>query len=102
MGPHSQLKACIVISFHNKMMGMFNIYIYIFCTLFTFLQILMYDISHHLNRNSCGAFLMKYAELIMAGVPTPWKSVFGQKNIKNIRKAIAIEIYTNGQLRNSP
>ena len=62
----------------------------------------MYDISHHLNRNSCGAFLMKYAELIMAGVPTPWKSVFGQKNIKNIRKAIAIDIYTNGQLRNSP
>ncbi|KAK0608333.1 hypothetical protein LWI29_029082 [Acer saccharum] len=46
--------------------------------------------------NSCGAFLLKYAELIMAGVPTPWKSIFGQKNIKNIRKAIAIEIYTNG------
>ncbi|KAK0578543.1 hypothetical protein LWI29_011981 [Acer saccharum] len=23
--------------------------------------------------NSCGAFLLKYAELIMAGVPTPWK-----------------------------
>ncbi|KAK0580779.1 hypothetical protein LWI29_006149 [Acer saccharum] len=27
--------------------------------------------------NSCGAFLLKYAELIMAGVPTPWKSIFG-------------------------
>ncbi|KAK0584835.1 hypothetical protein LWI29_019465 [Acer saccharum] len=34
--------------------------------------------------NSCGAFLMKYAELIMVGVPTPWKSIFGQKNIINI------------------
>ena len=45
---------------------------------------------------------MKYAELIMAGVPTPWKSIFGQKNIKNIRKAIAIDIFTNGQIRNSP
>ncbi|KAK0600589.1 hypothetical protein LWI29_016410 [Acer saccharum] len=52
--------------------------------------------------NSCGDFLLKYAELNMAGVPTPRKSIFGQKNIKNIRKAIAIEIYTNGQLRNSP
>jgi hypothetical protein len=54
------------------------------------------------NRNNCGAFLMKYAELIMAGVPTPWKSIFGPKNIKNIRKAIAIQIFSNGQPRNSP
>jgi hypothetical protein len=45
---------------------------------------------------------MKYAELIMAGVPTPWKSIFGQKNIKNFRKAVACDIYTNGQVCNSP
>ena len=54
------------------------------------------------NRSSCGAFLVKYAELIMAGVPTPWKSIFGQKNIKNFRKAVAFDIYTNGQVYNSP
>ncbi|KAK2655475.1 hypothetical protein Ddye_008527 [Dipteronia dyeriana] len=53
------------------------------------------------DRSSCGVFLMKYAELIMAGVPTPWKSIFGQKNIKNIRKPIAIDIFSNGQLCNS-
>ncbi|KAK3198460.1 hypothetical protein Dsin_021875 [Dipteronia sinensis] len=51
---------------------------------------------------SCGVFLMKYAELILTGVKTPWKSVFGQKDIKDIRKAIAIDIYTNGQPCNSP
>ncbi|KAK3184184.1 hypothetical protein Dsin_031470 [Dipteronia sinensis] len=51
---------------------------------------------------SCGVFLMKYAELILAGVKTPWNSVFGQKDIKGIRKAIAIDIYTNGQPCNSP
>ncbi|KAK3230007.1 hypothetical protein Dsin_001888 [Dipteronia sinensis] len=51
---------------------------------------------------SCGVFLMKYAELILAGVKTPWKSVFGQKDIKDIRKAIVIDIYTNGQPCNSP
>ncbi|KAK3205432.1 hypothetical protein Dsin_019478 [Dipteronia sinensis] len=50
---------------------------------------------------SCGVFLMKYVELILAGVKTSWKSVFGQKGIKDIRKAIAIDIYTNGQLCNS-
>ncbi|KAK3224396.1 hypothetical protein Dsin_011421 [Dipteronia sinensis] len=49
------------------------------------------------NGYSCGVFLMKYAELILAGVKTPWNSVFGQKDIKGIRKAIAIDIYTNGQ-----
>ncbi|KAK3221334.1 hypothetical protein Dsin_008359 [Dipteronia sinensis] len=56
------------------------------------------------GRYSCGVFLMKYAELILARVKTPWKSVFGQKDIKDIRKAkaIAIDIYTNGQLCNSP
>ncbi|KAK3230108.1 hypothetical protein Dsin_001989 [Dipteronia sinensis] len=51
---------------------------------------------------SCGVFLMKYAELILAGVKTPRKSVFGQKDIKDIRKAIAIDIYTNGHRCNSP
>ncbi|KAI9200654.1 hypothetical protein LWI28_011247 [Acer negundo] len=59
-------------------------------------------ISQQHDGNSCDAFLMKYAELIMAGIATPWKSIFGQKNIKNISKAIAVDIYTNGQLRNSP
>ncbi|KAK3226121.1 hypothetical protein Dsin_005983 [Dipteronia sinensis] len=51
---------------------------------------------------SCGVFLMKYAELILAGVKTPWNSVFGQKDIKGIHNAIAIDIYTNGQPCNSP
>ncbi|KAK3193659.1 hypothetical protein Dsin_024969 [Dipteronia sinensis] len=50
---------------------------------------------------SCGVFLMKYAELILARVKNPGKSVFGQKDIKDIRKAIAIDIYTNGQPYNS-
>ncbi|KAK3195569.1 hypothetical protein Dsin_026879 [Dipteronia sinensis] len=50
---------------------------------------------------SYGVFLMKYAELILTGVKTSWKSVLGQKDIKDIRKAIAIDIYTNGQLCNS-
>ncbi|KAK3185118.1 hypothetical protein Dsin_032404 [Dipteronia sinensis] len=50
---------------------------------------------------SCGVFLMKYAELILAGVKTAWNSAFGQKDIKDIRKAIAIDIYTNGQPCNS-
>ncbi|KAK3193815.1 hypothetical protein Dsin_025125 [Dipteronia sinensis] len=54
------------------------------------------------DRYSCGIFLMKYAELILAGVKTPWKSVFEQKDVKDIPKAIAIDIYTNGQPCNSP
>ncbi|KAK3225440.1 hypothetical protein Dsin_005302 [Dipteronia sinensis] len=51
---------------------------------------------------SCGVFLMKYAELILTRLKTLWKSEFGQKDIKDIHKAIAIDIYTNGQLYNSP
>ncbi|KAK3193852.1 hypothetical protein Dsin_025162 [Dipteronia sinensis] len=31
---------------------------------------------------NCGVFLMKYAELILAGVKTPWNSVFRQKIAK--------------------
>ncbi|KAK3212340.1 hypothetical protein Dsin_017046 [Dipteronia sinensis] len=50
---------------------------------------------------SCGVFLMKYTELIPAEVKTPWKEVFGQKDIKDIRKGIALDIYVNGQLCNS-
>ena len=90
MGPHSQLKACIVISFHNKMMGMFDICIYFFCTLFTFLKILMYDISHNLNRNSCCAFLMKYAELIMARVPTPWNQFLDKRISKTFVRPLQL------------
>ena len=74
---------------------------YLFCTLFVTLEDTYVWHILPFYRNNYGVFLMKYAELILAGVPTPWKSVFGQKDIKNIHKAIEFDIYTNGQLRNS-
>ncbi|KAK3222665.1 hypothetical protein Dsin_009690 [Dipteronia sinensis] len=49
--------------------------------------------------NSCGAFMLKFAELIPYGVPLPWKDVFGQKDILVIRKSMALDIFIiNGEM----
>ncbi|KAK0577665.1 hypothetical protein LWI29_036764 [Acer saccharum] len=48
---------------------------------------------------SCGAFVCKYAELILFGFPlSSWMEMFGQKDIPTIRQAIALEIFVNGEL----
>ncbi|KAK3225643.1 hypothetical protein Dsin_005505 [Dipteronia sinensis] len=49
---------------------------------------------------SCGVFMMKYAELILSGVKLPWLKQFSQKDIPAIRKAMAVDIFTNGQIAN--
>ncbi|KAK2642336.1 hypothetical protein Ddye_024099 [Dipteronia dyeriana] len=35
---------------------------------------------------SCGVFMLKYAELLFTGIPTPWILEFGQKDIPFIRR----------------
>ncbi|KAK3230052.1 hypothetical protein Dsin_001933 [Dipteronia sinensis] len=49
---------------------------------------------------SCGVFMMKYAELILSGVKLPWLKQFSQKDISAIRKAMAVNIFTSGQIAN--
>ncbi|KAK3198416.1 hypothetical protein Dsin_021831 [Dipteronia sinensis] len=49
---------------------------------------------------SCGVFMMKYAKLILSGVKLPWLKQFSQKDIPAIRKAMAVDIFTNGQIAN--
>ncbi|KAK3204602.1 hypothetical protein Dsin_018648 [Dipteronia sinensis] len=53
-----------------------------------------------LIRICCGVFMMKYAELILSGVKLPWLKQFSQKDIPAIRKAMAVDIFTNGQIAN--
>ncbi|KAK3204846.1 hypothetical protein Dsin_018892 [Dipteronia sinensis] len=51
---------------------------------------------------SCGAFLLKYAELILSGVSlSSWMDSFGQKDIPSFREAMALAIFVNGELDHS-
>ncbi|KAK3219500.1 hypothetical protein Dsin_013470 [Dipteronia sinensis] len=52
---------------------------------------------------SCGAFLLKYAELILSGVPlSSWMDSFGHKDIPSFREAIALAIFVNDTLMANP
>ena len=46
--------------------------------------------------------MLKYAELILSGCTLPWMNEFSQKDIPAIRRAMALDIFTNGQIVNSP
>ncbi|KAK4853776.1 hypothetical protein QYF36_014381 [Acer negundo] len=45
---------------------------------------------------SCGAFMLKYAELILSGTSLPWTNKFGQNDIPAIREAMALDLFING------
>ncbi|KAK2634440.1 hypothetical protein Ddye_029232 [Dipteronia dyeriana] len=51
---------------------------------------------------NCGVFMLKYAELMPSGVKLPWMEEFSQKDIPAIRKTMAIDIFANGQIVDSP
>ncbi|KAK3221426.1 hypothetical protein Dsin_008451 [Dipteronia sinensis] len=52
---------------------------------------------------SCGAFLLKYDELILSGVPlSSWKDSFGQKDMPSFREAMALAIFVNDTLIANP
>jgi hypothetical protein len=41
--------------------------------------------------------MLKFAELVLSGVDLPWIHEFGQKNIPSIRKAMALDVFVNGE-----
>ncbi|KAK4836209.1 hypothetical protein QYF36_019828 [Acer negundo] len=45
---------------------------------------------------SCGAFMLKYAELILSGTSLPWTNKFGQNDIPAIREAMSLDLFING------
>ncbi|KAK4850518.1 hypothetical protein QYF36_007424 [Acer negundo] len=45
---------------------------------------------------SCGAFMLKYAELILSDTSLPWTNKFGQNDIPAIREAMALDLFING------
>ncbi|KAK3222303.1 hypothetical protein Dsin_009328 [Dipteronia sinensis] len=52
---------------------------------------------------SCGAFLLKYAELILSGVSlSSWMDSFGQKDIPSFREVMALAIFVTDTLMVNP
>ncbi|KAK3184936.1 hypothetical protein Dsin_032222 [Dipteronia sinensis] len=45
---------------------------------------------------SCGAFMLKFAELLLSGTSLPWINKFGQNDIPAIREAMALDLFING------
>ena len=42
--------------------------------------------------------MMKFTELVLQGVPLPWIHEFGQKDIPNIREAMALDVFSNAEI----
>ncbi|KAK3225691.1 hypothetical protein Dsin_005553 [Dipteronia sinensis] len=71
-------------------------------TPFTGENALLVNLPQQDDGNSCGAFMLKFAELLLSREPLPWNDVFGQKDIPVIRNTIALDIFSNGEMSFPP
>ncbi|KAK3225928.1 hypothetical protein Dsin_005790 [Dipteronia sinensis] len=72
--------------------------IHVHTTPFTAKNVLLANLPQQEDSNSCGAFMLKFVELLLCGDPLQWKKTFGQKDIPTIRKAMALDIFNNGEM----